>query len=846
MYNHNQPMAETKSIHNFVKTISKKYSDKTAFQIRRRVIREKVTYKDLPLRIEKIVTFLETNKIKKGDKVLIWGLNCPEYATLLLALFSSGRVAIPLDFRTSEEVTKKILEQTSPKIAFVSRFQNTKFLEKEIKDIFFLEDLFELIQPLKAKTYSEEKDIKKLAEIVYTSGTTGIPKGVMITQENILENMEATLACVPTLSEFRTVSILPLSHVLEQVVGLLVALNAGAEITYLPRINSLKLKNAMSEVKPTYLIFVPQMLNLFWSRIETQAKSEGKFETLMSLLKIAKFLPQITQRKLFKKIHQQFGGKLEFIIFGGAPLNYEFAQIFQTMGFNIFEGYGATEVTAVAVVNTNQKTLGTVGTPVKGVEMKLDSEGQILLKSKCVSLGYYKNPGKTREAFRDGWYHTGDIGKIDRNGNLTIIGRDTFKIVLSNGEKVYPEDLEKKINSSPQVKDSCVVGIKDGTADQIHAVLLLKDPKDEKHLTDLISDINSHLESKQQILSYSAWKNEDFPRTHTLKIDRRKVQNIIGENIKSSTHKETELPLHSTLDLLGILEHVTNVERNKIKRSDILATNLKMDSLARAELTALIEEHLGIVVDEFAIDEKTTVGDLQKSLDTGSKSLNKQKYNTWQYTTAGKFIRQAVCNLLIYPVHGFFARIEIDNPKNLKELTPRTLIVFNHAGLFDGACVMRILGQNASSLVTPSYSGFWKKKFLSKFLETTVGGIPVDQSGKNLLPMLQVASDLLDQGAILMLAPQGRLQRNGVDEEFQSGVGFFSRELNIPVVIVKLVDYEKVWPAPKIDVEHMEIHEYFPKKVGTVHIKISKKIYPRKTQSALELTKTIQKEFYRL
>jgi long-chain acyl-CoA synthetase len=266
----------------------------------------------------------------------------------------------------------------------------------------------------------------------------------------------------------------------------------------------------MQDVRPTYLVFVPQLLALFWGRIEEEARNTGKYEKLMKGLFIAKYLPSIVRKFIFRNVHAVFGGKLRFVGCGGAPLNYHIGNNFVHMGFRILEGYGATEVTALATANDGRYGVGNVGKPAKGVEVKLDEDGQILIKSDCISKGYYQNEQKTKEVFRDGWYHTGDIGKFSEDGVLHIVGRNFFKIVLASGEKIYVEDIEKIMVRHPLIKDACVIGLTDGEADKIHAIIIPKDPKTfDEHA--VITEINSWIESKQQIMSHSLWERDDFP-----------------------------------------------------------------------------------------------------------------------------------------------------------------------------------------------------------------------------------------------------------------------------------------------------------------------------------------------
>ena len=324
-------------------------------------------------------------------------------------------------------------------------------------------------------------------------------------------------------------------------------------------------------------------------------------------MKMAKFLPVILKKWLFLDIHNLFGGHLKFIACGGAPLGKRLGENWFDVGLPVIEGYGATEVTAIATVNNfSSPKFGTAGKPIPGVEIKIDKNGEIFIKSNSVSGGYFNNTRRTKKLFAKGWYRTGDIGELDKDGNLCIKGREVFKIVLPNGEKVFAEDIETRILQDSRVKEACVVAKITPNGDKIHAYFILNGGVDDE-LRTIVADINEHLDSKQQILSFDLWPMEDFPRTTTLKIDRKSVfltANREGDNERAKNEKpENPYNIQSILD---ILSRVSGIERNGISDSDRLAVDLGIDSLSRVEIVALTEEYLGVILDERKITAKTT------------------------------------------------------------------------------------------------------------------------------------------------------------------------------------------------------------------------------------------------
>lgn len=826
---------------------AREYSDRVAFEIRRRIIRERVYYRDIPEYAKSIATLLHSYGIQPGDKVLIWGLNCPEYSMALVALFSYGIIGVPIDFRTSAENIARIAQQTKPVALLHSRMLDNTKLTTQFKTNIIIEDLFTLVTqlPKNAESLVPNADPESLCEIVYTSGTTGIPKGVMISQKNIMANLKSVQPIIPDRnSRHRTISILPLSHMLEQVIGLFVAVSFGATVTYMTRVNTYRLRKAMQDVRPTYLVFVPQLLALFWGRIEEEARKKGKLETLLGILQVSKYLPVFVRKMLFRKVHSVFGGKLKFIGCGGAPLNYHIGNNFLHMGFRILEGYGATEVTAMATANDGRYGVGNVGKAVKGVRVKLDADNQILIKSDCISQGYYQNEEKTKEVFQDGWYHTGDIGRFSANGVLNIVGRDYFKIVLASGEKIYVEDVEKIIVKHPLVKDACVLGIADGGADKIHAVFIPKDPQSfDAHA--VMTEINTWLESKQQILSHSVWEREDFPRTPTLKLDRKLIKDIVLKNTESDEHLEKSLPKNEEYhDLKSILSHVSKIEKSKITDTDILASDLGLDSIDRGELVASIEEHLGVTIDAVAIHSKTTVSDVAQMVAVGKSAEKEMFYRTWQFTWWGEIIRFIVLYTFTFPVHSYFVRLNIKNPENLRHIKPGSLIVMNHLGLVDIACIWRILGPKAVKSISIARDTLWKNKMFGIVMEVIGGSVPLDQSGGAMIPFLAKTWDLLSKGRYLVMAPQGRIQRSVMQDRFKIGAGFIAQELKCPVIPVKLVGYDDVWPAPQVLFK--DFKSMMPQKRGTADVIIGSPIDYTSLQTPVEIANLIEEELQKL
>lgn len=808
-----------------------------------------MTYRELPNYVTQIHSFFTKEGIRKNAKILFWGTNCPEYAVLLLAAFATGRVSVPIDYRNSPESIKAIIDKTKPQFAFISKYFKSDFIKAENIKVFFIEELFEKLQEnkkekdfrrlLKNKSYTNPN---QLVEIIFTSGTTGVPKGVVIRQRNILTNIEQVQSSLPNLNCARIVSVLPLSHMFEQVIGLFLVVGEGATVFYLPRVNSFRIMTAFCDYQPTHQIFVPQLLKILWEKIEDKVKEKGEWENFQRALLLAPFLPVFIRKILFGKIHDRLGGKLKLFACGGAPLDKKIGENWDKVGLPVIEGYGATEVTAIATVNPYKNIrYGSAGKPIEGVKLSIDENREIWIKSSAVASGYYNDSERTRKVFTRKGYRTGDIGEMDKNGYLHIKGRDVFKIVLSSGEKVFVEDLETRIMEDKRVKEACVVAVQKKDGDLVHAYFIPQKGVKES-LRNIAVDINSRLESKQQITSYALWPFDDFPRTPTLKIDRKQVFDVANKLIHADEVKVKDNTVNF-LDITDVLAKVSGIPKERIGGNDILTADLGLDSISRVELVSLSEEYLGIVLDEGAITATTTVAQLI-DLAKHAENIEEVKLPTWQFTWWGQLIHNISVKYLLIPFHSFIIRIK--SPKNIPLIPPGSVVIFNHPGVMDGVCVLRILAKQGNlKVVTDATASVWENKsILGPIGEIIVGGLPLYETGQKMFEVLKLNSDLLDQGYILMFAPQGTMQRREKEDPFKMGIGYLLKELNRPVTIIRIKGYREIWPAPKEDIAQAKFKYLIPRKRGAVKVAVSKSIIKDWSKmSIIQITNYLEEKY---
>jgi long-chain acyl-CoA synthetase len=829
---------------------SQVHAEQPAFVIRRRIKKEQLFYRDIPILMAQFHAFFEKNKLPPQTPILFWGPNCPEYSLSLIACFSLSRIAVPIDVRTSTTTAKKIVTQTKPKAAIISRFMKCDFLPKSTK-VFYFEDLLAELsllpqlnpQALLKKYQSTKKEA--IAEIVFTSGTTGTPKGVVLTQANLLASTQLLRPGLPNLFHARILSLLPLSHIYEQNTNLLLPFQYGATVFYLVRLNSHRIIEGFKEYQPTHQTFVPQMLRLLWTKIEQRAIAQGKFTSLKRALALAEYCPPAVRRILFKTIHQQFGGNLQMIISGGAPLDPQLARNWQRLGFTLLQGYGATETTGViCFTRESNNVLGTVGQPLTGITLKLSAEKEIEVSGPLVSPGYYQQPAQTKAKFTDGCYKTGDVGIFDQLGNLKITGRDAFKIVLENGEKVYAEDIESVILAESQVQDVCVLGKKNNDSITVHAVLLLKDHA-TKQPVDIIESVNKKLESKQQILSWEVWPESDLPRTATLKVDRKKMAALINEGASAEVTETTTFT--SKKDIIDIISEVSGVPRAEIKDDQLLGLDLKIDSLSRLEIVALGEEYLGVLIDESKITQHTKVSDL-KHLTTQAETLEPGNFTLWHLTPWGRWIREKIVRYLFMPLYSQVIKVEYPQAQ-IPVIPPGTVIIFNHPGIADsGVIIKTLLNQNTFTYFANARPDSWHPKTLETWCNEIVAAtIPLYLSGHRLQKTLQIDSDYLSQGYNLLFAPQGTQQRQDEEDPFRSGIGYMLRELDVPVVIIKIKGYRELWPAQPEYERYPSLRARLPKRRGPVQLYISEPIHPDwRAFSPSEIAQQLEEKYKKL
>jgi long-chain acyl-CoA synthetase len=494
------------------------------------------TYRDLDRRSRIAAWRLRGLDLEPGDRILTWSPSTPELPAAYFGAMHARLVIVPLDLRMSRDAIDTIVRASGarhlvlgtgrdapdPGEAGLADFPTTTVdaltAEPAEGDPAFPVD-WEARQAAWKRPTADE-----LFELVFTSGTTGTPKGVRLAHDNVVASIESFHRIVPPM-EHRIVSLLPLSHLLEQAVALYYALDVGADVLYVRSRNPRVIFDALRDHRVTSMVVVPQVLDLFWSAIEREIAKRGRTATVERLRGIARRLPLAIRRLLFRSIHKQLGGHFRLFLSSGAFLPPALQGAWEDIGVTVLQGYGTTETGTGACGTLADHEPGTVGHVPEGIEMRIAPDGEIQFRGRSVFKGYWNAPELTAQAFTDdGWYRTGDLGRYDSEGRLILSGRIKDMIVLPNGFNVYPEDIENALRIA-DVRDAVVVETAPGRIEAVVLALEGEDvPATKARIETAVKAANAALGPNQRIAGWRQWPDEDFPRTHTLKIKRDPIR----------------------------------------------------------------------------------------------------------------------------------------------------------------------------------------------------------------------------------------------------------------------------------------------------------------------------------
>ena len=743
------------------------------------------TYRDLADLVPRVATVLDAWGIRRGDRVIVWAVPRPEWGIAYFALLRLGAVVVPLDWRSLPEFASKVRERTGAKWVLASPQVGDAVttLGCPVRLIEELPDAARGLAPRPQATVSPDEVI----EVIYTSGTTGDPKGAMVTHRNILSDALAVAEVFPLGPSDRLLTILPLSHMFGQTVALISPLLTGASIAYGTSLQPAALLRSFRDYHPTIFVIVPQGLRLFEHAILRKVDAEGRRAVYDRLHRWARFVPLVLRRYLFLPIHAQFGGRLKVLGVGSAPLDRDLAERWQEMGFEVLQGYGATECSpVVSFCRPGHNRLGTVGRAIPGVEMRIADDGEVLVRGPNVFQGYLDNEDATRAVLIDGWYHTGDLGSIDRDGYLTLKGRKKDMLAMPDGTKVYPDDVEAVLERDARVRGVAVVGLERPGQDlHVHAVLLLDDPGQAKAIVD---GANAQLASHQRIREFTVWPDDDFPRTLLGKVMKRTVLERLQRMDQVAAPVAGGPAPVAQSDVQRIAAQIAKVAPATVRPASRLASDLALDSLGRVELLAVIEEEIGAYVDDSLIEPDTTIAQLEELVETAKKERRTSDLFEWPLSPIVRSIGVLLQELLVWPLMHLFYRVKVTGLERLDHLRGPVLFTPNHCLRLDNLFILS------------SIPLMWRWHLSVAGAADDVFGDPIRGIGAavlaNAFPLaregavrksLELLGARLDRNFSVLIYPEGKLTIGGPMQPFKAGAGLVAVDGATPVVPMKLI-----------------------------------------------------------
>jgi long-chain acyl-CoA synthetase len=768
------------SARNFVEYVDNlgRFGDNLALTSRSFLKIQRVRHRDLRDGAHRVAGFLEGAGVRRGDRVMVVSPNSPEWVTLMLGTFLLGAVLVPVDAASSEERVLRFAKETSPKVLFASRnlrFENTGLLT------YFLDELDELVagEPVPAKVSSV--DPSSPAVIVFTSGTTADPKGVVLSHANILANVDGILQRIDVGAHWRFLSVLPLSHMYEMS-ATLASLSNGASIFYVPRVTPRAIVQALNDYKITTILAIPQLLTIMLERIEQAVEEQGKTKFFAKINQLAERLPFGLRRYLFFSVHRQLGGHLELVVTGGAPIPPEVGAAWERFGVRLVQGYGLTETSPILTCNAlEDRRLDSAGRALDNVSLRIGTDGEIQATGPSVFSGYWQNDEATRAAFsEDGWFRTGDVGRID-DGWLRIQGRLKFVIVRSSGLKVFPEDVELVTADESSLRAVCVVGEQTDKGEVVVAVVVA-DGTDEE-VNEAVARVNARLEAFQHIDSWRRWPDADFPRTRLLKVDRRQVQDWV--NATETTTAAAPSVVAGEDQVMHIIRLSLDSPHAVVRDSDRL-DDLGLDSLRRLMAVSLLEEQLGVAISDESVTPETTVGELRELANAGSTGEAPARAPRWPYWAPVRLVGNALRDHLLDPVVRHWVHLDVEGTEHLATLTGPALFIFNHSDDFDVPVVYRALPRSVRErlAVATGADVMAEHRALAVLARLCFAGFSFART-EPYLASLENVGVMIDRKWHVLIAPEGRIDNSGRLQSFKTGIGLLAVNLGVPVVPVK-------------------------------------------------------------
>lgn len=732
----------------------------------------RTTYAQLATLSRRFAAELQARGIVKGDRVLLWGENGPEWIAAFFGCVLRGVLPVPIDLAGTPEFAHRVEAEVGPKLIVGDRERLGSF--ETSTPLLLLSDFDSAVTTKTAAVIDNLSDSDAL-QIIFTSGTTGDPKGVVHTHRNVLASlapieteMQKYLTYERLVHPVRFLHTLPLSHVFGQFMGLWIPPLLAAEVHYEPRLVAAELLERIHSERISVLASVPRVLDLLQNYVL------HRIPDLASRLSSADRTKAIARWWRFRDVHRLFGLKFWAFVCGGASLSPAGEQFWTSLGFVVVQGYGMTETTALVSLNHPFRPApGTIGQVLPGREVRLTEDGEVLVRGETISNATWQHGQLQRQASE--WLSTGDLAEFDANGNLRFRGRKREIIVTSSGLNIYPEDLEAALNHQPGIKGSTIVETDAGQGPEPLAALIMNPGGDPNAA---VAAANRELANFQQIRRWRVWPDPDFPRNSTGKVLRREIARRIANGEISAA-------------------------------SDAVPGELNLDSLGRVQLQARLEREYGVSLDDNALQQVKTEEDVRQLVSQASafpaprarRQSVEHIYPRWPWNPVMQVIRTAFLECIALPLTRLLAKPAIKRTAQQWPSSP-LLIVANHVTSYDAPFILYALPRHIRDHVAIAMSGEmildyrgmrnqgnWFLNLLAPVAYLLITAL------FNVYPLPQLsgfrrsfrhAGAAIDRGYSVLVFPEGRRAEDETPQSFKSGAGLLWKELGTPALPVRL------------------------------------------------------------
>ncbi len=788
-----------------------RYGHDIAFVQRRGYRREAWTYRKIAGTAFSCALELKKRGVGTGDRVLLWGPNTAEWTAVFWGCLLRGAVAVPMDDGATLDFARRVARDAGVKLIVASR-------EKPALDPatprLVLEDLPDTsgkVSPVPHESLADEAITRNhIAQILFTSGTTAEPRGVVLTHGNFLANLEPLERGIEPYRKYerwfhplRFVTIVPLSHVFGQFMALFVPPLLGATVIFEQSANPSEIIRAVKRERATALIAVPRMLDALHSGIQRDFDARGQGGWLKKALDAANGEKFLRRAWRFRRIHRRFGWKFWAFISGGAALSSQTEEFFKRVGYAVVQGYGMTETASLISLNHPfHATQGSIGKVLPGREFRLAEDGEILVRGDNVASGYWEG-GMLQQGVRDGdnWLCTGDIGEVDAEGNLRFKGRKKNVIVTPAGLNVYPEDIEAALRKQPGVRDCVVIPSQRGANAEPLAILLMDNPSDAKAAaSEAIERANATLAEYQRVRQWLLWPEPDFPRTPTgkprLSVIAARAAGAFDGSAQASAHADT---------LDDLLAKFSTAKRD----SEKLEKDLNLTSLDRVELMSALEERFQVELSETSFAEAKTAADVQRLLQQPAVHRTEYVYPRWTQRAPTRWLRLAVYYALVWPATQILGHPKIIGRQNLRGVRGPVLLVSNHItrradiGLILAALPPRFRhrlatamgGETLQNMRQPPRDCFFATRWayqLGYWLVIFLFNVFPLPRHSGFRESFRFSGESADRGYSILVFPEGEVNNSedGRMAAFQSGIGLLAENLRLPIIPMRL---DGVW-----------------------------------------------------